>query len=75
MFAIHVGAWSPGKLMDECRPTSLRVEFSVRNKHSITPNLLATLRGTNMLIYITVFFSFASIWSCFPSDVSIDTCG
>lgn len=76
MFVIHIGAWSPGKPIVECMPINLRVEFRVRNKHSISPTLLATLRGTNKLLYILCIISFAGVWSfVFPSDVSIDTCG
>lgn len=74
MFVIVIGTWITGQPNVECVPYNLRVEHSVRNKQR-TPKSLATLRGTNMLYILCIFFFCRYMEHCFPSDVSIYNCG
>lgn len=74
MFVIVIGTWITGQPNVECVPYNLRVEHSVRNKQR-TPKSLATLRGTNMLYILCIFFFCRYMEHCFPNDVSIYNCG
>ena len=75
MFVIDIGTWISGKLFVECMLHNLWAEYSVRSKQSPIPISLATLRGTNMFLYIICDLFCRYREHCFPSDVSLYNCG